>query len=272
MRTSRRNLLATASGRTHGYMRIMKAPEGDQGGGGGGGANEGGGGNNGGENQGGGQNGGQSQNNGGQDFKPTSFWEDPAEEAPKSQNQRGNQQQQNGNQNQNQGDDLGTAIANKVKGFTAPPVMTKEAMEGVAAGDYSKFEEGINTAIRGSMQETIGTLVGLMSKFGDHIEEKFGKLIESSHTNRDNRSFLREQIPASKNEAVQPIIDSLYDRALSLTKGDKAAAVTMTKGMMKAMAEQSAPDLNLRVAPVGSDSDREPPAKVNWLEALNSPT
>jgi len=268
MRTSRRNLLSTVSGRA--IHRGMRAPEGEQGGGGGG--NDQGGGGNQGENQGGGGGGGNQQNNTGQDFKPTSFWEDPAEEAPKTPNQQGNQQQQQGNQNQNQGDDLGTAIANKVKTFTAPPVMTKEAMEGVAAGDYSKFEEGINTAIRGSMQETMGTVVNLLSKFGDHIEEKFGKLIESSHTNRDNRAFLREQIPASKNEGVQPIIDSLYDRALSLTKGDKTAAITMTKGMMKAMAEHSAPDLNLRIAPVGSDSDREPPAKVNWLEALNSPT
>ncbi len=240
-------------------MRIMKAPEGE-----GGGTGESGG-NNGAENTGGGATGESQQNNTGQEFKPTAFWDDPAPETTPPANQQQQQQQQNNGG----GDNLGTAIENRVKQFTAPPVMTAEAMEAIGTGDYTKFDQNVNQAIQHSMKENLNLVVQLMSKFGEHLESKFGDKINQSFEGRDSKAFLREQIPASKNEGIQPIIDSLYDRALMVSKGDKNKAVEMTKRMMRAMSEDTASDLNLHVAPVGSESDPAPAKKTNWLETLN---
>jgi len=246
--------------------RFMRAPEGHSEGG----ASEGG--NNGGENPNSGGNGDSPQNNTGQDFNPRAFWDDPAEEPAPNGNQPNGNGNQPGNQSQpgqNGGDDLGTAISNRVKQFAPPAVMTKEAIEAIGEGNYDKFNEGLTNAIRGSMEQSIGLIVNLMGKFGEHMEGKFQSMLESSHQNRDSKSFLREQVPASKNPELQPIIDSLYDRALKLSKGNREQAVSMTKRMMRAMAEGTASDLNLHVAPVGSDSDPAPTSKTNWLEALN---
>lgn len=263
MRKFGRNLGYGTSLSTRNARRIgfMKAPEGE------GGDTGAGGGNNGGENSNSGGTGESPQNNSGQEFKPSTFWDDPEPENKGS----GNQQQQQQPQNQNGGDqnNLGTAIENRVKQFAAPAVMTPETMEAIGNGDYSKFEQGLNGAIQKSMSENLNLVVQLMSKFGEHLESKFGSMINSSFEGRDTKTFLREQIPASKNESIQPIIDSLYDRALVVSKGDKNRAVEMTKRMMRAMAEDSASDLNLHVAPVGSDSDPAPAKKTNWLEALN---
>jgi hypothetical protein len=260
MRKFGRNLLGTIS---ISGLRIRKDETGVHGGG-----TAGTGGNNGAENSGGGGTGESNQNNSGQEFKPTAFWDDPEPENKNS----GIQQPQNQNQNQNQnegGNDLGSAIENRVKQFTAAAVMTPETMEAIGNGDYTKFEAGLNQAIQGSMKENLNLVVQLMGKFGEHLESKFGSMIDKSFDGRDSKAFLREQIPTSKNEGVQPIIDSLYDRALVVAKGNKAEAIAMTKRMMRAMSEDTATDLNLHVAPVGSDSNPAPTKKTNWLETLN---
>ena len=221
--------------------------------------------------QGGNKNNESNNNNTGQEFDPSSFWQEPAEEssAPKKtvEGQEGNQAKPGNEDSSNQ---LGTKLSQQIQGFAAKEVFTAEVVEGINEGDFSKFDANLSKAMQSSMEQNLQMTVQVMQQFGTKMMEAIEAKINSSFTSKENYDELHTQIPSAKNPAVAPIVKSIYDRALVLAKGDKTKAVTMTKNMLNSMASETGKDAGLHVAPVGSESNFGGSGpKTNWLEELN---
>ncbi len=217
--------------------------------------------------------GNQPANNTGQEFDPASFWEDPSPDetkAPSNGVSAAKESAGDGSPNQDQG--LGGAIQEQVKNFQAPEIMTKDAIAKIGEGDYSEFNQNMNKAMQGVMEQTIGMNVKIIQAVASQLMQHVETKIQSSFTSKDNYTALRDAIPSAKSPAVAPMVESIYDRALTMTKGDPTKAIAMTKQMLRAMAEGTGKDLDLNVAPSSPDSDgMVPTPKTNWLEALNLP-
>lgn len=216
----------------------------------------------------------QEGNNTGQEFKPESFWDDPAPSEPSVPAKGDSAADDSKGVGSPSDNGLGTAIQEQISKFQAPEVMTKEAIEAIGEnGDYSKFNENMSKAMQGALEQSIGMSVKVVQAVAGELIKMMDTKIQSSLTTKDNYSQLKEAIPSAKDPAVAPMIESIYERALTLTKGDPTKAVTMTKQMLRAMAEGTSKDIDLNVAPVSPDSEgMTPTPKTNWLEALNLPS
>lgn len=277
----RMNSIERAQGR---FLRSDDHRMADSGTGGeqGGGAPGGGGSNNTGETQQQSGTGNQGDNNSGQEFDPKTFWDGPVPAAPASggsgpsagnESGTGQPPADRNQQSQQQPTDLGTVIENSVKEFKAPEVMTSEAIKGIGDGDYTKFNEGLQGAIQGSMNHTLGMTVKIITAFGQKMIEQMDQRIQGSHSDREDLTALHEAIPASKDPTVMPSVKPIYDRALKLSNGDRTKAANMTKSMLAYMTKGIAGDVGLDVAPFSTDSDVPPGAGAgpNWIEELMTP-
>jgi hypothetical protein len=85
---------------------------------------------------------------------------------------------------------------------------------------------------------------------------------------RDNETALVKDFPAAKDPRVAPVIKSIFDQALVKSKGNRELAVKQTKQMVALMANTTADDLELSVAPRGAGDSRPSQPSINWLDEL----
>lgn len=204
--------------------------------------------------------------NSGENFDPSSFWDGPAPEAPAAPatESAGGAQSESGAQ-----PNLATTLAGQINGLTfGEPIFNAEVADQINQGDFSgvqkRFESAMQTAVRQSLSMNVQVLQPFAEQILAQVREEFGSTLNT----RDNQETLTRDFPAAKNPQVAPIIQGVFDQALTRSKGDRTAAVKMTKQMLSFMAQSTAGDLGLSVAPQSAD-DRRPATATNWLDELS---
>lgn len=276
------NLLApTALERRMGrLLRASAPPAGDTGAGGDSGASQAAGGSNGQGNNGqGGGTGGTPANNGGSNFDPNSFWQSPGSDGTGAPNQNGSGSDASnpsgsgtggsgGNDNQQFGQQLGQQIQN----FTPGPIVTPEILTQIAEGNVQGLNDAITNSHRVAMQQSLQMSVGIMQRLAGQMMDAMDRRINDSLTTRDNSQTLEQEIPIAKQPGMRPIVDAVFQQALTRSKGDRAAAITLTRQMMQAMHGNMQGDntgLNIPPPSAGSQGDQTR-SPLNWLESLTA--
>jgi hypothetical protein len=164
------------------------------------------------------------QNNNGQPADFSGFWKEP--EAPDT----------SGSDSQNEeGVAVGRQLASMIEGASfGNGVFTKEILEQIAEGNV----EGVNTAIAKSNQEVIRQAIPVFGKLMEAVVSRqareFDARIQQILQGDKQTAKLEEQFPEAKDPAVRPIVQRVYDQALSNNKGNIDKAISDTKGMLKA--------------------------------------
>lgn len=235
------------------------------------------GGDNGGSNSGEGGNGGSTPNNGGQSFDPMAFWNSPdeggesgngGENGTKSTTPSGGQQNNGGNGGEN------TPPANPAQQFVqqiqsidfGKSVMTDQVVKDLGDGNYDSFHENINAMGRNIMAQTFQMMLPLMQQIRDSAVQMAEQKFTGTLGNRDNNSLLSKEISAYNNPASRPVIDSIFNRAMTMTKGNKEQAIQFTKDMLKFQATELGKEFG--IAPPSSEDNFGRPAKIDWMDEL----
>lgn len=264
--------------------RFMRAPDHDGAGDGTGGT---GGTPSGDQNNGGGNSGNQggssgTQDNTGSTFDPTTFWDQPSgsgsssgsgESAGSGSGGEGGQSSQGSGQ-QGQGGqrpDPGQAFAQRLENLSFGTPVTNEAIEQLA---NERNPEGLNAALNNIGRESVrqGFLMSAqlmqaaMGQMQERMEARMQEMLSGEFGNRDEDSFLQQQIPSYSNPAVRPVAKAIFTRAMELNGNNRDKAMAMTKEMLKFQTQQLAPDLGLNTAP-GTGADNLA-STTNWVEEL----
>ena len=142
-------------------------------------------------------------------------------------------------------------------------------VEAANNGDFTAFQTAFNGALRQAVQQSLGLTTAVLKPFADQIMNEVRAEIASTMSGRDDNDQLIADFPAAKDKRIRPTIQNLYDQALRNTKGDRSAAVSQVKEMMRFMSETVADDLGINVAPRSPDDRGRPPKAVNWLDELS---
>lgn len=254
--------------------RFMRAPdghEGGEGGSGGEGGNQASGGNNEGGNS--GESGGSqgTQNNGGQARDFSKFWDGSGEEpAPSGESAGGSSSgQEGGNQGGNQGGDKnpGQVFAEQLQNMTFGEVFTPEAIESLAENrDPKALNQGLQALGREATKQAFLMSAQLFQQAMPRLMEQMRSELRSEFGNRDNEADLIKEIPSAANPALKPLVKSIFDRAMTVTKNNRPEAIAMTKDMLKFQTEQMSGDLGINQAP-GNSSDNLT-SETNWVDEL----
>lgn len=250
--------------------RLMRAPDhptgGESGGGGGGDGgqqpqnNQG---NLGGGNSGFGENGGGgNQNNTGTQFDPSAFWSSPSGgEGSSSSGESAGSTNPDG-QPRNHGQEF----ASRLNGLNfAPNVFTNEAVESMNNGDATQLHQNLNNMGREVTRQAVLMSAQLMQLFGEQMMNDVQDRIQQAFTGRDDESNLGKEIPSYNKPGMKPIIDGIFAQAMTVTNGNRQAALAMTKEMLKMQAGNLAQDFNIGTPPPGpGDSGHT----TDWVAAL----
>lgn len=240
-------------------------------GGGEGGATPNGGGDNGGGNSGTeGQSSGESNNNG-QEFDATAFWggsESGDGSAPNGESAQSGTGNESGSSD---GASLQAALTERFESMTfGDPVFDAEIAEQINGGDFSGVQERLNLMGRNVVRSATSVAIQIMRPMAEQIMSQMRAEMSETFNSRDDSQALETMFPAAKNPAVRPVIQSIFTQALKNTKGDRTEAVKQTKEMLRFMGSTTADDLDISVAPRGSEDSGRPAQKINWLEELTA--
>ena len=260
----RKNQLLAGARFGRGFVRIMKDPEGHPGvipeqGADNGGAGQG---NSGGDSG----NLDPNQNNTGDSFDPSTFWDGPSEEpgAAPSGESAGSSTPSGDTQQGGFAQQLTNQLTNLSFG---EPVFTAEVAEQINQGDFTGVENRIKSQMQAAVRHALAMNVQILRPFAEQLMTQMRNELGSTLTTRDNHETLIRDFPAAKDPRVAPVIQRVFEQALSNTKGDRARAVAQTKQMISLLTNTAADDLNLEVAPRGQ-GDSRPSAPINWLDEL----
>lgn len=208
-------------------------------------------------------------NNTGTGFDHTAFWSgsDDADGETPATGSAANPPASPGSTEGGQPQSQGSSIAATIAAMTFGDVMTQEAATKLAEGDPADFHKNLNVALRGAVQNSLIQSVGIMKQMRTQILEEVESKIQGSLGNRDNDAALIKAFPSAANPAVKPIVKNIFDRAMQVTKGNRDAAVSMTREMLKFQTGKMSEDLGIPPASSG-DSSAQVPSNVNWAEEL----
>lgn len=157
---------------------------------------------------------------------------------------------------------LGTELKTAIESFQPPaPVFTQETAEQIAAGNF----EGINSIMAQAHQATIQQSLLLTSKLVGAVVKRmqsdFDQRINSNLGQRDDNQFLQSEFPLAKDPAFAPMVTRVWSQALKNSKGDRQAAIRMTRGMLEAFGEKASPSVREAAA--------DPTAGINTVASRN---
>lgn len=210
----------------------------------------------------------QQQNNGGQSFDLTRFWDSPVEAAKSDAPPGGSavttpapagQQQQNPPTNPTVAAIQGMSFGNNV--------MTETVMKDLADGKTDSFHTAMNTYGQQVAEQTIRTILPIMSQLRDQLRSEMRTEVSGTLTNRDNMADLFRAIPSADTPATRPQVIPIFERAMTHTKGDRKAAIEMTKDMLRLAATSMGGDLGIPPKSAG-DGTATVPSNTDWLAEL----
>lgn len=260
----RSNLLNSASWLVRGPRVTWAPPEDGQGGGDQGGNTDSG-------------NTGQQQNESGvQDYGGTkvdlnAFWAQPQTESGDGGQSSNSGDSGGGQQQQQQGQSAGERFMAQMEAQTFGDVFTDQVLKDLGEGNV----QGVNQAIQGvaktAMKQSVTMSAQLMNLFGQELLSQVKTLIDEKvqgHSQtRDDDALLLQNFPSAKDPKVKPVVQQVFNQSLLHTKGNRDAAVRLTKDMLKALGHTATSEFGTP-APNPDDFGQNHPGVSSLLDTL----
>lgn len=210
-------------------------------------------------------------NNTGGNFDPTAFWNGPAPDAnaaPSGESASGSAGE-SGTQGGGDQNNFATQLQTRLDGLTfGDPIFNEEIAGQINEGNYNGVQERFTAMGRSIVREALQMQVQILRPFAEQLIEQMRGEVGQTFNQRDNNESLVTLFPAAKNPVMAQTIRPIYEQALKNAKGNREAAVTQTKEMLRFMAGESAADLNIEIAPRGQGDRGGPIPNFNWLDEL----
>lgn len=212
---------------------------------------------------------GGNQNNSGGGFDPATFWQEPSPEGgqpPASGSAGGNQS--GGGQQQQQPQNEGNAFAERLTNLKfGTDVFTPDAIKAMnEGGDPKAFNENMTQFGRQAVRESVVMAAQLMQRNNQMIEARVQELLDQRFGQRDSEGALGTEFPSYNKPGMKPMIDGIFAQAMKLSKGDRTAAISATKEMLKHTTQSFSTDLGLGNPPGGAGDGLG--TQTNWEEEL----
>lgn len=182
------------------------------------------------------------QDNPGQLPDPNAFWKTP-EPSPDS-----------GDQNSDPGVDLGKTIAEGIQGYTPSDFFTREIGEQLAEGNMEGANQQFQKLSRDIMQQSVIQSAKIMQHLSQQLLGEVESRISQALGGEKDSQALESAFPSMKDPAVRPVINGVFRQAMQHTKGDRQAALDMTRGMLQAMGKAGSADFGIQT-PARSPDD-----------------
>lgn len=228
--------------------QVCFAPENDSGGGG----------DNGGGNSGTQEKSAETPDNAGGAFDPTKFWDKPPANALETPGKPGSVDstgKQVAPAEESEGTKIGKTFSERLTNLNlGGPIFTDDIMAKAAEGDVKGLNDAISAQSKAAVQHAVMMSAELMKAHQDVMLSRVQTMIQEALGGRDKQQTLESEFPQlASNPAMRPMIQGIFDKAMENSKGDRAAAVSMTRTMLQYMGKEGSKDFGFK--PPQEDGD-----------------
>jgi len=160
-----------------------------------------------------------------------------------------------------------SAIVANIEKFKPASIMTPEVIAKMGTGDFADFEAGLAQTSQQVLQESARMTAGLFKEIVPQIIQHMQGMIESKFGATDQKAFLETNVPAARDPKTASMVTQVYERALTLAKGDRTKALETTKDMLAAMSSVINPQDSNGPPSVPGGGNRQQP-KTDWFAEL----
>jgi hypothetical protein len=190
------------------------------------------------------------QNNNGQGFDPAKFWDQPAPAAgngspPGGSAESGTSGGSGGQQGGNPAEDFTRRLSEVNYGQTFTDSMLKDLGEGKLDSVNQHFGKQLQQAT----QQSVMFAAELVKKSNDAMMARVQEMLDGKLGSRDNSDALGKEFPSYSQPGMKPVIDGIFNQAMSLTKNDRTKAIEHTRSMLRYMGSTGGSDLGLNNPP-----------------------
>jgi hypothetical protein len=210
-------------------------------------------------------------NNTGTSFDPASFWNQPSPAPAPGPASQGSEPGTGagGGQQPDANAAFGQQLNQQLQSLTFAPIMTPEITEALSNGNLESFNTAITTQLRAATQNALQMSLSVMQRLSDQLLSEVDRRVGAREQNRDNSQALSTEIPLAKDPAMAPIVQSIFNQAMTLNKGDRVKAIAMTKDMLKSYhSSMQRTDSGLGIPPPNPGDVSQTTSPTNWLETL----
>ena len=207
------------------------------------------------------------QNNNGQRFDPNGFWSSPSGDDDAAPNGRSAGDTNRSDGHQGGGQDEGNLFNQRLESMNfGVDVFTPDAVEAMNSGDPSQFNGNMANFGKSVTRQSVIMAAQLMQRNNELIEQRVNEMIEQRFGRQDAETNLSKEFPSYNQPGMKPMIDTIHAQAMKVTKGDKKAALEMTREMLKFQTQSLGGDLGLNNAPAGPGDSLA--SSTNWEQEL----
>ena len=142
--------------------------------------------------------------------------------------------------------------------------MTPEIISQIGEGNVEGFQKAAETMSQQILQTSQAMTMDLLSEFGTRFYDAIKRDFEGTLEKKDTNDFLVQQFPSAKNANFRPFVQSTFDQAMILHKGNRERAIAATKQMLRDFAEGAADDIDYR------PTEKQATANMNWVDLLGT--
>jgi len=134
---------------------------------------------------------------------------------------------------------LGQQLGGLIQNFKGPEAFTKEIADAIADGDLAKANESFAARDQAVLKQSAVLAAQLVGGMLDRFSAEIDKKIETAFGSKDSEATLEQNFPLAKDPAMRPMVQRVWEQALTNSKGDKQKAIRLTRGMLNAFGEKT---------------------------------
>lgn len=207
-------------------------------------------------------------NNGGQQFDYSAFWNSPegGDGASPRAGESADSQSSSSGQPQGQQTQQPASLGDQIKALQFGGIFNDEVMGQMAEGNTEGFHKNMTQFGQQVATESLRMMIPLMQQVRDQLREEMKSTVQGNNQTRDNDAALLKAIPSASDPRVRPMVDNIFNQALKHTKGNRDAALSLTKDMFKIQMDVLSPDMG--VPPPSAGDNFRSSQKIDWMEEL----
>lgn len=137
------------------------------------------------------------------------------------------------------GKNLGKELAGIIQNTSFQEIFSKDTIAKIGEGDFGDANAAIAAAQRQTLTQGIAISAKLVSQYVEHRMAQVEKMIEDRIGKSKANETLEETFPAAKDPSVRPMIQKVFDQAMVNSKGNREAAIKLTKDMLNVFGDKT---------------------------------
>ncbi len=161
-----------------------------------------------------------------------------------------------------------TNLANQLTSMSfGGDLVTPDMHEALQNGDYTALNKQLQTQMQTAVRQSLTMAISVMNRMQGVIMKDVQSQINGTLSSRDQKDYIAETFPSARDPRMRPQVESVFNQAMKIAKGNRQAATAMTHAMLQTAAQAFGRDTGVNLDASSQEQGGELVNIANLLSA-----